>query len=99
MLYRSRHRCRYIGDSVVWLPHGEWNRSGFECVVKSVYSGEMMAKYNVGTIEEQAKRTLDTYRGRPGKAFVNNLKIYQMRVYIEKVLFLCKEIKKLKKKK
>ena len=45
-------------------------------------NGEMMAKYKGGTIEEQAKRTLDTYRGRPGKAFVNNLKIYQMRVYL-----------------
>ena len=57
-----------------------------------------MAKFEVNAIEDEAKRTLQTYRGRPGKDFAIELRIWQMRIYIKKVLFLCKEIKKLKKK-
>ena len=57
-----------------------------------------MAKYNVNTIKEQADRTLETYRGRPGEAVAKQLTICQMRCYINKVLFLCKEIKQLIKK-
>jgi len=55
-----------------------------------------MAKFDVDKIKHEAEITLETYRGRPGKAFAHSLKIWQMRVYIKKVLFLCKEIKKLK---
>ena len=58
-----------------------------------------MAKFNVANIKEDAERTLATYRGRPGKAHARELKIWQMRVYIKKVLFLCKHIEKLETKK
>jgi len=58
-----------------------------------------MAKYNIDEIKKEAEITLATYRGRPGKAHAKNLSVLQMRVYITKVLFLCKEIEKLETKK
>ena len=57
-----------------------------------------MEKYDVYTIKKQADRTLETYRGRPGKALAHRLTIFQMRFYINKVLFLCREVKRLTKK-
>jgi hypothetical protein len=64
---------------------------------------EKMAKYDVHEIKEEADRTLEHYRGRKGNQVAQirhkPLSIRQMRVYIKKVLFLCKHIEKLEAKK
>lgn len=61
-----------------------------------------MAKFDVDTIKEEAERTLDHFRGRKGDGIAQirhkPLSITQIRTYIRKVLFLCKEIEKLNKR-
>lgn len=59
----------------------------------------MAKKFNVDEIKKEAEITLATYRGRPGKAYAKTLFVSQMRTYIKKVLFLCKQIEKLKAEK
>ena len=51
------------------------------------------AKY-VATIKEQAEITMHKYKGKRGKLLASPLTIQQMRIYIEKILFLCEEIEK-----
>ena len=62
-----------------------------------------MAKFTVESIEYEAKVTKESYRGQRGKNIASNrygepLNIRNIRIYIEKVLFLCNQIKKLKAK-
>lgn len=61
-----------------------------------------MAKYTVDEIKKEADRTLQHYRGRKedGIAEIRHkpLSIQQIRTYIKKVLFLCKEIERLNKR-
>lgn len=61
-----------------------------------------MAKYNVDKLKEEAIRTLAHYQGRKGTGVAEirhkPLSIRQIRTYIDKVLFLCKEIEKLNKR-
>ncbi|KKM26955.1 hypothetical protein LCGC14_1579600 [marine sediment metagenome] len=58
-----------------------------------------MAKYKVDEIKEEAEKNLANYKGRKGsgKTF-NPIDIQRLRTYVYKVLFLCREIKKLQKK-
>lgn len=56
-------------------------------------------EFDVDEIKEEANRTIDNYKGRKGDGNLNyNLNIRNLRIYSNKVLFLCKEINKLKKK-
>ena len=62
-----------------------------------------MAKFDVATIKEEAESTLQHYRGRKGNGIAEirhkPLSIRQVRTYIKKVLFLCRQIEKFKLKK
>ena len=58
-----------------------------------------MAKFDVATIKKEANDTYRIYRGFLGKDLAATKKVWQMRLYVRKVLFLCKEIEKLRAKK
>ena len=62
-----------------------------------------MAKFTVRQIEHEAEITKDGYRGQKGKKIALSSKgmpltVENVRTYIQKVLFLCNQIRKLKNK-
>lgn len=56
-------------------------------------------KFDVDTIKKEADITYRRYRGRRGNALVLQFRVWQIRLEVRKVLFLCKEIKRLKAEK
>ncbi|GAF68376.1 unnamed protein product [marine sediment metagenome] len=54
--------------------------------------------YSVDKIKAEAEIVLETYKGRSGKEHAKSLSVWHMRVYANKVLFLCKHIEKLEAK-
>jgi len=63
--------------------------------------GIEMAKpiFNVEQIKKEANITLRGYYRQRGDRRAKSLQIRQIRLYAKKVLFLCKQIEKLQKKK
>ncbi|KKN78844.1 hypothetical protein LCGC14_0346160 [marine sediment metagenome] len=57
-----------------------------------------MKKYSVEIIKGEATRKIKQFCGKKRNSLAQNLKVCQMRTYMRKVLFLCKEIKRLEKK-
>lgn len=58
-----------------------------------------MAKFDVAEIKKEAIKTRDNCKGRKGSGSpMFPVKIENLRIYISKVLFLCREIEKLQKK-
>lgn len=58
-----------------------------------------MAKLNVDEIKEEAVKTIANYKGLKGNSRPRfPIDVRNLRIYCRKVLFLCKEIKKLQKK-
>lgn len=55
-----------------------------------------MAKFDVDTIKKEANTTYRLHRGRGRNEYVTH-KVWQIRLYARKVLFLCEQIEKLKK--
>ena len=57
----------------------------------------IMAKYSVERIKGEATRKMKQFRGKKPNSPAQNLSVAQMRTYMRKVLYLCKEVKRLKK--
>lgn len=56
-------------------------------------------KFDVSEIELEAKCTLASYRGRKGNSLARQAKVWHIRNYVRKVLFLIKQIEILEKTK
>ncbi len=58
-----------------------------------------MAKYDADEIKKEAELTMANYKGLKGDSTTRfPIEIRHLRIYCRKVLFLCREIKKLQKK-
>ena len=57
-----------------------------------------MYKYSVERIKGEATRKLKQFRGKKPNSPAQNLSVAQMRTYMRKVLYLCKEVKRLTKR-
>lgn len=58
------------------------------------------SKYDVDVLEQQAIKTRQNVRGQRGiRPWDGTMTVERLRTYCDKVLFLCREIKKLKESK
>lgn len=57
-----------------------------------------MPKFDISEIKLEAKCTRASYRGKEGDSLAKQYKVWHIRNYVSKVLFLCNEIKRLTKK-
>ena len=82
-----------------------WWKDGVEYVgtcgttlEQALKNKEWTMAYNVDKIKEEADRTLKMYRGRFGHKPAKQYTIRNIRTCVYKALFLCREVKRLKKK-